>query len=594
MDNLDIKNLKKTWRRLVKNTSNFKNLIVRDTLDFLDYKIELEKNLKVLIFEINNTRYHPTKPYLLPFPKDKGISRPTVVFDAVDSLVFRFCIEQIEDDLIEEVRKVEVNKDFAVYGGFKITPKKSQEVDDEEFYEKWLKDWKNLIKLISKALESKVFLAKSDITAYFENINLLILKDLVRSTVKEKSHVVNLLFYFLENIIFRHEYSANSFIGIPQEDIDCSRLLAFFLLNKLDIELKDFCTKNNISYYRWVDDINIIADSEVLTKKALRVLSESLRKLGLTASLEKTQILSKDDANKLFCFEENYFLDNFEKQMDAALKGEENLEDIKKQIEEYYELKKVQINKKPFAKILKRFYKILAILKSDILLDELKLHLLEYQEVLASKKLYCYLCRNQNSSKFNSAIEDLINYLYSDENLYPQLETNLIETLLYLDPKTITSNISKKIAQLGENIFFRTNNYNPLSEYSRALALLLIFRFNQNILNKIIKHYLNYEENDFVLKKYLIFVCLTTDNLNLCNKVIEKARREQNFSISRLVSFIDNIDIYIDKKEVKDYINNNFIYIYKNEDNNEWIKEYYNPIRVEILKVLINRFKKTS
>ena len=66
--------------------------------------------------------YHPQKPFLLPSAKSKGINRPTVVFDIKDALVYRFCIEQIEDEIINKTRQKHIR------GGIKITPNKKQGV----------------------------------------------------------------------------------------------------------------------------------------------------------------------------------------------------------------------------------------------------------------------------------------------------------------------------------------------------------------------------------------------------------------------------------------------------------------------------------
>ena len=200
---------------------------------------------------------------------------------------------------------------------------------------------------------------------------------------------------------------------------------------------------------------------------------------------------------------------------------------------------------------------------------------------------------NQKETHFNEAVSSIIKYLYSDENLYPQLESNMIEALLYLDSNKIDTRNLKNLKEISEDIFFKKNKYKPLSEYSRAVSLLLCYMFNREIINDLATHYIKYDEYDYILKKYLIFIALTSNNLYLTSQVLEKAKKEQNFSINRLINFIGNINYYKKSNAVKGYLKESkYIYIHKNNINGEWVKESYNPIRVKILKVLINKYSK--
>jgi len=104
IENLNNNNLGKTYRRLKKNTKGFTRLIIRDPLDYLDFEINLNKNFNDLIYKVNTHNYHPSKPYLHLSAKSKGINRPTVVYDIQDALIYRFCIEQIDDELLSKTR----------------------------------------------------------------------------------------------------------------------------------------------------------------------------------------------------------------------------------------------------------------------------------------------------------------------------------------------------------------------------------------------------------------------------------------------------------------------------------------------------------
>lgn len=150
LNNFNKKTLKKVYKRLKKDTKRFTSLIVREPLDFLDFEVDLDKNLNDLIFKITNSIYHPQRPYVHLSPKSKGINRPTVVFDIREVLVYRYCIEQIEDDLLKKTRQKK-----GIYGGIKISPILSPE--DGDFYEKWIKQWKEYLASIENSLKQKKF-----------------------------------------------------------------------------------------------------------------------------------------------------------------------------------------------------------------------------------------------------------------------------------------------------------------------------------------------------------------------------------------------------------------------------------------------------
>ncbi len=120
IEELTKKNLAVAFKRLKKDTKRFTTLLIRDPLDHIDFIVNLDANLEAIIYEIRDNSYHPQRPFLLPSAKSKGINRPTVVFDIKDALVYRFCIEQIEDEIIKKTRQRHIR------GGIKITPNRRQ------------------------------------------------------------------------------------------------------------------------------------------------------------------------------------------------------------------------------------------------------------------------------------------------------------------------------------------------------------------------------------------------------------------------------------------------------------------------------------
>jgi hypothetical protein len=576
VENLTEETLKKAFKRLKKNTRNFSSLLVRDPLDYLDFEVNLYSNLSSIINEINGNNYHPQKPYLHLSAKSKGINRPTVVFDVKDALIYRFCIEQIEDELIKKTRQMHVR------GGIKITPNERGNGDD--FYEKWIIDWKEYQNDLKKSLQNKKYLVSTDIASYFENINTIVLNNLVRSDVAGKKVILNLLFYFLENTRFRFDYEVNTFNGLPQEDIDCSRILAYYFLNPNDNAMAEFCKVNDAEFYRFVDDMSITVNSEVAGKKALKTMTESLRKLNLVSSIEKTSIIDSAQAKSELFFQENDDLSKIEEGILAKLGKNQSVEPEIEILKKFYlELVKAKKDEyKNWIKILRRFYTLFTYTKSDFLLKMLHDHIVKYPDLIKVDKIGKYLIRNQNEDSFEKALIKIIDYLYSEENLYPAIESNLLEIFLLINPDNLSIEIKNKLKILCNDIFFKSS-YQPLSDYARALSCLMFYRFDKSNIKEIANHYLKNSEEDYLLKKYIVFVCLTISNDSLRKKVLNRAKSEQSLSMNRLINLVENIDNYKNFNTVKIFLKREQLYIYKNK-----IVEDYSPIRVDILKDLIN------
>ena len=586
MDTINKKSLKKAFKCLKKSTKEFSSLIVRDPLDYIDFELELTSNLNDVIYEIKDNKYKPKYPYTHLSAKVKGINRPTVILDIKDALIYRFCIEQIEDELIEKTRQKNIR------GGIKITGNVNPN-NDGDYYEKWFKDWKEHQDNLKESLERKKYLVTTDIASYFENINILVLKDAVRSDIQGKKMIVNLLFYLLENIHIRYEYEVNNYTGLPQEDIDCSRILAYYFLHSHDDDIAKFCKEHDAEYYRFVDDMSITVNDEVTGRKALKRITESLRRLNLVSSIEKTLITESDKAKKELFFEENDQLTLLEEKIIRKLKKDKNIDNEILEIQNYYKDLKGR-KKEPYKnwiKILKRFYTISMYVKSDFLMQEFSNHIIKYPVLFSDIKIGKYLLRIENCSNFNKIIIKLIKYLYSDENLYPAVESNLIETILLIPPRCFNETIKCKLKELGNDILFKKNNYLPLSDYARALSCLLIYKFDSSNIDVFARHYIRSNENDFLVRKYLFFISLTSTNCNLRQKVLGKAKKDHDCSIQRLVNLIENIDTYQDNKLVKKYLKNNEIYIYYKPDDDFEIKEKYFNIRSLILKKLIDIYQ---
>lgn len=140
---------------------------------------------------------------------------------------------------------------------------------------------------------SHKYLLITDLSNFFENISRTqMIAELERSipniqgTGPQKLQIRNAI-RTLDNLLEQWTYSGSH--GLPQNR-DASSFLSNVLLSSVDREMAG----KGYDYYRYVDDIRVIADSELHARRALQDLIRELRKVGLNINASKTAILAPD------------------------------------------------------------------------------------------------------------------------------------------------------------------------------------------------------------------------------------------------------------------------------------------------------------
>lgn len=136
-------------------------------------------------------------------------------------------------------------------------------------------------------------LLATDLSNFFENISRAqiiraleqAVPDLV-ATGPEKLQIRNAI-ATLDRLLTQWTFSRDH--GLPQNR-DASAFLSNILLSFVDREM----TRKGYDYYRYVDDIRIIADSELHARRALQDVIRQLRTVGLNINANKTEILGPE------------------------------------------------------------------------------------------------------------------------------------------------------------------------------------------------------------------------------------------------------------------------------------------------------------
>lgn len=140
---------------------------------------------------------------------------------------------------------------------------------------------------------SERHLLVTDLSNFFENVSRVQIIEALEKAVPdlsasgpEKLQIRNAI-ATLDRLLTQWTFSGNH--GLPQNR-DASSFLSNILLSSVDREM----ARKGYDYYRYVDDIRIIADSELHARRALQDLIRQLRTVGLNINAKKTEILAPD------------------------------------------------------------------------------------------------------------------------------------------------------------------------------------------------------------------------------------------------------------------------------------------------------------
>lgn len=145
--------------------------------------------------------------------------------------------------------------------------------------------------------KSNKFLLITDVSNFFENISRDQLTaalehaiPYISATGPEKLQIRNAI-TTLDKLLEKWTYSGSH--GLPQNR-DASSFLSNILLSSIDHAM----VESGCDYYRYVDDIRILADSESSARRALQCLIRQLRCIGLNINASKTEILPPDTTHE--------------------------------------------------------------------------------------------------------------------------------------------------------------------------------------------------------------------------------------------------------------------------------------------------------
>jgi hypothetical protein len=326
-------------------------------------------------------------------------------------------------------------------------------------YLAWLKFDEYRRHLILEKLYDHIVIA--DISNYFDSI--------LHSRLSESLHragahpaTVGLLFFLLERLSIRREHTESPGIGLPVDELDCSRKLAHIFLFSHDQRMTRALGAD--AYVRWMDDQTIGVDTRASGLRAIGELNSSLARLYLTASVAKSKILTLNEARRHFHLATNAAF----REIDDGPKAGLPRVDLRSDFEVAWKRALRAEGKGEWEKILKWTYRLAA------RLDVRDFRGRAVDDVLAHPRLASRIADYMRATGSAVAFVDFAELLWNhEEQVYPDVSRALFEVFLRLEPVAATQ---KRIRNVAAEILRGRSKLTSLIA-TAAIAPLAILRF---------------------------------------------------------------------------------------------------------------------
>ncbi len=332
----------------------------------------------------------------------------------------------------------------------------------EQWYEAWPEFESESTKILSEGFD---YLSVSDISAYFENISLPILRHQLFSFVPGEQKITNLILSCLEGWAVSTHEGFRPHRGIPQGSSICS-FLGNLYLSGIDDIFSKFRNKNNIRYIRYMDDIRIFSNDITVARNVIFTLEDAVRKYHLNLQSAKTVILSEHVGAGISNHIYDSRMDRLE-DLANSLDAATDRSQVKKVIDDCYVLARSEPENTTCKKVMPAPNKLDALTSrvsrrlmtvlvragddrcGDYLFDCIRRNL----DFRFMASFINYIKLNPKRNRFQKKI---IEFLESKESFFPHQEAELIGALRYfgrISPET-GKYIVKRIKNIDKDYFY--------------------------------------------------------------------------------------------------------------------------------------------
>jgi hypothetical protein len=287
-DFLTIENFILAYQRLkTMHRNEYKNFY---RLDFHAFEAYFDQNIHNLRDEVENNIYEPSSCEVYYMPKKKNLARPISLLSLLDQIVYQALANIVADEYYDRMKRY---FNTNIFGDIFIPTGKENSVF---FFENWKNNWKNFSKKQRESYKQGYeYSASFDIASFFDLIDHNILVSVLKNDNIDEN-IIALLKKCLDKwtISSSSEFSFAKSSGIPQGPIASSFFAELYLLG-LDDRIRKI---EGIKYFRYVDDICIMAKDEKRCQMMIAYLDLLARDLSLIPQSEKVGVIHIDDINK--------------------------------------------------------------------------------------------------------------------------------------------------------------------------------------------------------------------------------------------------------------------------------------------------------
>jgi hypothetical protein len=207
----------KIWRSTVRN--QLRSMDIKDLYDHYDFNYNIEDRIQAIKASMLDGSYGVSTPLIYKTEKKYGVCRHMVIPQPADALILQCLVEQVSASVL----KKQPSKN-AFYSRDKHNVKKPHEA--VEYGLSFRDQWKNLQKKIYNFADTFDYLVVTDLTNYFDSIDLRELRRVFVSHVEADEVIVDLIFKVVEGLSWTPDYLPYSQRGLPTANVEPIRLLA--------------------------------------------------------------------------------------------------------------------------------------------------------------------------------------------------------------------------------------------------------------------------------------------------------------------------------------------------------------------------------
>lgn len=469
------------------------------------FAASLDNHLEQIAHEIREGSYHPHSLTRIDVPKSALSVRPGSVLSIEDRIVLFSAITLIarhfDNRLPSSVYSFRLKKSLRDRGSlFEETDiydlpyiKRKTIRSQIDPFDPWYAKWPEFDEASKEAFRKSghLFMAVSDISAYFENISLPVLREFLLTTLPTEPKLINFIMSFFDAWASPDISGRRHARGIPQG----SNVSSFFgnvFLTPLDERLNEFCALNGAIYFRYMDDIRIFTKDKTTARKALFTLDETVRTLQLNTQSSKTVIhdensgeisraLTDDRIDRLKVHFDNIKKDKKKKLLTALrrLKYTTSLFEIARKDPNNTSETKILGAGKPLSKLTMRAFRIWA--NCFLSLGDASFVKPLLKETLQNQD-YRLVRFTVNSARIHPKRQNiglqLSEFIRSPENIFPHQEAEMLWALRYVSriDRNMIRRCEKAVLNNHEHFYIRMQSAYLLSRTVLTMPQLDKFR----------------------------------------------------------------------------------------------------------------------